>query len=183
MNYVYLFSEVCSLKCVGRSLNPSLVLSVINVVVLLTAPHGYSTLLTAFVPLSSSLHRTYLTLRLQRVMHSILSARILLHLRGANRKGNTEIAMLKPNHLFPTMHHDTTNPSGHPEGTNTDFVFGEITDQAGLSTFTRTENETLARETVLEEWFGETRRRSFNGTDEIQLEPQDIETSQPPLHR
>jgi len=50
MNYIYL--------CV---------LSIVNVVVLLTAPHGYSTLLTA----------------LQRALHSILSARILLHLREA----------------------------------------------------------------------------------------------------
>ncbi|KAF8581516.1 hypothetical protein K439DRAFT_1636073 [Ramaria rubella] len=50
MNYVYL--------CM---------LSIVNVVVLLTAPHGYSTLLTA----------------LQRVIHAVLSARILLHLREA----------------------------------------------------------------------------------------------------
>jgi len=42
-------------------------LSIINVVVLLTAPHGYSTLLTAT----------------QRALHSILSGRILLHLREA----------------------------------------------------------------------------------------------------
>jgi len=50
MNYVYL----CAL-------------SVCNVVVLLTAPHGYSTLLSA----------------LQRVLHSVLSARVLLNLRKA----------------------------------------------------------------------------------------------------
>ncbi|TCD65030.1 hypothetical protein EIP91_003307 [Steccherinum ochraceum] len=43
------------------------ILSVLNVVVLLTAPHGYSTLLSA----------------LQRVMHSILSSRVLLNLRQA----------------------------------------------------------------------------------------------------
>ncbi|KAF8518326.1 hypothetical protein JB92DRAFT_2712676, partial [Gautieria morchelliformis] len=42
-------------------------LSIVNVVVLLTAPHGYSTLLTAT----------------QRALHSVLSARILLHLREA----------------------------------------------------------------------------------------------------
>jgi len=50
MNYIYL--------CV---------LSIVNVSVLLTVPHGYTTLLTAF----------------QRAIHSILSARILLHLREA----------------------------------------------------------------------------------------------------
>ncbi|KAF8527240.1 hypothetical protein JB92DRAFT_2699021, partial [Gautieria morchelliformis] len=50
MNYIYL--------CL---------LSIVNVVVLLTAPHGYSTLLTAT----------------QRALHSVLSARILLHLREA----------------------------------------------------------------------------------------------------
>ncbi|KIJ22641.1 hypothetical protein M422DRAFT_276896 [Sphaerobolus stellatus SS14] len=47
------------------------ILSIINVTVLLTAPHGYSTFLTA----------------LQRTLHSILSARILLHLR--------EVALLR----------------------------------------------------------------------------------------
>ncbi|KAI0796147.1 hypothetical protein C8Q75DRAFT_803188 [Abortiporus biennis] len=43
------------------------ILSICNVVVLLTAPHGYSTLLSA----------------LQRVLHSIFSSRVLLHLREA----------------------------------------------------------------------------------------------------
>jgi len=50
MNYVYL----CAL-------------SICNVVVLTTAPHGYTTLLSA----------------LQRVLHSVLSARVLLNLRKA----------------------------------------------------------------------------------------------------
>lgn len=43
------------------------ILSICNVVVLLTAPHGYTTLLSA----------------LQRVIHSVLSGRVLLHLREA----------------------------------------------------------------------------------------------------
>ncbi|KAJ3491392.1 hypothetical protein NLI96_g738 [Meripilus lineatus] len=43
------------------------VLSICNVTVLLTAPHGYATLLSA----------------LQRVLHSVLSGRVLLHLREA----------------------------------------------------------------------------------------------------
>jgi len=50
LNYVYLF-----------------ILSVINLVVITSAPHGFTTLLTA----------------MQRVAHSILSGRILLHLRQA----------------------------------------------------------------------------------------------------
>ncbi|CAL1715364.1 unnamed protein product [Somion occarium] len=49
------------------------ILSICNVVVLLTAPRGYSTLLSA----------------LQRVMHSVLSARVLLHLREAVSKPTT----------------------------------------------------------------------------------------------
>ncbi|KII94860.1 hypothetical protein PLICRDRAFT_169569 [Plicaturopsis crispa FD-325 SS-3] len=51
------------------------VLSIINVAVLLNAPHGYSTLLTA----------------LQRVLHSIFSARILLHLRQAATNRNKSL--------------------------------------------------------------------------------------------
>ncbi|KZS86853.1 hypothetical protein SISNIDRAFT_461442 [Sistotremastrum niveocremeum HHB9708] len=60
LNYIYLF-----------------VLSIINVTVLLTAPHGYTTLLTA----------------MQRVMHSILSARILLHLRQAASSRNPDLSL------------------------------------------------------------------------------------------
>ncbi|KAK7687653.1 hypothetical protein QCA50_008868 [Cerrena zonata] len=48
------------------------ILSICNVVVLLTAPRGYTTLLSA----------------LQRVMHSILSTRVLLHMREAAANPN-----------------------------------------------------------------------------------------------
>ncbi|KAF8505204.1 hypothetical protein BU17DRAFT_101143 [Hysterangium stoloniferum] len=78
MNYIYL--------CL---------LSVINVVVLLTAPHGYSTLLTAT----------------QRALHSILSARILLHLREA---------------AVSRVHHrsTTTTPSSQRESSMGGFTVG-----------------------------------------------------------
>jgi len=87
------------------------VLSICNVVVLLTAPHGYSTLLSA----------------LQRVLHSVLSSRVLLHLREA---ANNPVAMdTSPSGIDLSTYNnpasavrftDTTswfvNPPSRPEG-------------------------------------------------------------------
>jgi len=140
MNYIYLF-----------------ILSVINVIVLLTAHHGYSTLLTA----------------LQRVMHSILSARILLHLRGVNRKGNTDFAMLKPADLFPTIHRRYSTfrrPRGTTQ-TEADSI-NPSTQQAGPATYTRNGEDTDESETMLEQWFGDNRDRyrdEINSTYDIEM--------------
>jgi len=63
LNYVYLF-----------------ILSIINLAVITSAPHGYTTLLTA----------------MQRVVHSILSGRILLHLRQA---ASTKVITSRMDHM------------------------------------------------------------------------------------
>jgi hypothetical protein len=173
MNYIYLFGAHIFYLAQEVPLTPCSVLSVVNVVVLLTAPHGYTTLLTALV-LSTKLLQCIDTycFSLQRVMHSILSGRILLHLRGATRKGNTEIAMLRPSNLFPTMHQHTTNRQGNSEVTNTELDFGEVTDPAGPSTLTRNGREEQA--TMLEQWFGEIRDRSFDEPDSTELDTKDV---------
>lgn len=106
-------------------------------------------------------------------MHSILSARILLHLRGAKRKGNTEIAMMKPADLFPTVHRpygdDLAPRRESATGINFDFT---MPSQAGVATTTSgTAMYSEESETVLEQWFGDDRRRAREvGAGQVELE-------------